>query len=61
MNLAFPLCLFGSHKPHRNDVREVHRELVCHCKRCGLSIKRRGHRDWIRDPDRAANLTLKRH
>lgn len=60
MNILFPLCLFGRHKPRRNHVRQAHGELVGHCKRCGMAIQRRGNNDWVRDTHPSANVRLKR-
>lgn len=64
MNLAFPLCLFQSHRPQRRTMRHAHGTLVGHCKRCGTAIKRvdeRGSEDeWVRDTHPSANVRLQR-
>jgi hypothetical protein len=49
------MCWFNRHSPVRRTAQWNGKTYVGVCRHCGASIRRRAHRDWVRDRGEAAD------
>jgi hypothetical protein len=49
MRRTIPLCLFNRHEPDRTDINWDGLNYVSCCSNCGVTIRRKSRRKWLRE------------